>query len=78
MCFTVDNCCCCFSLELGTKMIGILYTVSILIVFMLLFFRDLIQFSEPAYLIVCKLISNEPIQSLASSADLICHIIFVF
>uniref|UniRef100_A0A2A4JI92 DUF7027 domain-containing protein n=2 Tax=Heliothis virescens TaxID=7102 RepID=A0A2A4JI92_HELVI len=26
MCLNVDNCCCCFSLELGTKMIGIVYT----------------------------------------------------
>ncbi|KAF9414911.1 hypothetical protein HW555_007302 [Spodoptera exigua] len=26
MCLSVDNCCCCFSLELGSKIIGILYT----------------------------------------------------
>lgn len=28
MCVNVDNCCCCFSLDAGTKTISIIYTVS--------------------------------------------------
>ncbi|XP_026730513.1 uncharacterized protein LOC113495780 [Trichoplusia ni] len=28
MCLNVDNCCCCFSLEWGTKAIGILFTLT--------------------------------------------------
>ncbi|XP_075977077.1 uncharacterized protein LOC142977206 [Anticarsia gemmatalis] len=28
MCFTVDNCCCCFTLDLGTKITSIFFTVT--------------------------------------------------